>query len=60
MGHSTKTEFNRASPSPRYRDLLEQYRLMHEQGEPRLGISPERTFPGMSLPPQAAHIRALP
>jgi len=51
--------FTRASPSPRYRELLEQYRQMHEQGEPNLGIAPEDTFPGKSLAPQAGHIRRL-
>jgi len=54
-----KTKYNRASPSPRYRELLGQYRQMHEQGERHLGIAPENTFPGKSLPPQAAHIRRL-
>jgi len=54
-----KTRYHRASPSPRYRRLLEQYRLMHERGEPHLGIPPDATFPGKSLPPQAGHIRRL-
>lgn len=54
-----KTDYSRACPSPRYQMLLEQYRLMHEQGEPQLGIPPEKTFPGISLPPQAVHIRRL-
>jgi hypothetical protein len=52
-------KFSRASPSPRYRRLLEQYHLMHTQGDTRLGLSPENTFPGQSLPPQAPHIRRL-
>jgi hypothetical protein len=51
--------FSRASPSPRYRRLLEQYQLMHTQGDARLGIAPENMFPGQSLPPQAPHIRRL-
>jgi len=51
--------FTRASPSPRYRRLLEQYQLMHTQGEIHLGIPPEQTFPGQSLPPQAPHIKRL-
>ena len=55
----TKVEYTRAAPSPRYRALLEQYREMHERGEPHLGIAPEATFPGKSLAPQAAHIRRL-
>ena len=51
--------FTRASPSPRYRRLIEQYQLMHTQGEVHLGIPPEKTFPGQSLPPQAPHIKKL-
>jgi hypothetical protein len=52
-------KFSRAAPSPRYRRLLEQYQLMHTQGDLRHGLSPENTFPGQSLPPQAPHIRRL-
>jgi len=55
----SKAAFSRASPSPRYRRLVEQYQLMHTQGEIRLGIPPEQTFPGQSLPPQAPHIKRM-
>lgn len=54
-----KEKFTRASPSPRYRRLIEQYQLMHTQGEIHLGIPPDQTFPGQSLPPQAPHIKRL-
>lgn len=54
-----KASYSRASPSPRYRRLLEQYHLMHTQGDLRSGLSPENTFPGQSLPPQAPSIRRL-
>ena len=54
-----KASFTRAAPSPRYRRLIEQYQLMHTQGEIHLGIPPEQTFPGQSLPPQAPHIKRL-
>jgi len=54
-----KAAYSRASPSPRYRRLLEQYHLMHTQGDQRHGLSPENTFPGQSLPPQAPNIRRL-
>jgi hypothetical protein len=54
-----KTKYTRQSPSPRYRRLLEEYRIMHVEGEKFLGIPPERTFPGSSLAPQAAHIKRL-
>jgi hypothetical protein len=52
-------KFSRSAPSPRYRRLLQQYELMHLQGEKFLGIPPERTFPGESLPKQASPIKRL-
>jgi len=54
-----KAKYTRQFPSPRYRQLVEQYRIMHVEGEKFLGIPPERTFPGSSLAPQAAHIKRL-
>lgn len=51
--------FSRSNPSPRYRELLEQYHAMHDQGECFLGIPPQETFPGLSLPPQAGRIKRL-
>jgi len=51
------TKFSRAAPSSRYRRLVEQYQLMHLQGETHLGIPPEQTFPGESLPKEAARIK---
>jgi hypothetical protein len=54
-----KAKFSRASPSPRYRRLIEQYQMMHTEGDVRSGLSPENTFPGQSLPPQAPNIRRL-
>jgi hypothetical protein len=53
------TKFSRAAPSPRYRRLVDQYKLMHLQGETHLGIPPEKTFPGASLPKEAARIKRL-
>jgi hypothetical protein len=53
------TKFSRASPSPRYRRLVEQYKLMHLHGETHLGIPPEKTFPGASLPKEAPRIKRL-
>jgi len=50
---------NRENPSPRYRELTRMYREMHLKGEQFLGIPAEKTFPGLSLPPQAARIRRL-
>jgi hypothetical protein len=54
-----KPSYSRAAPSPRYRRLVAQYELMHSQGETHLGIPPEATFTGHSLPPQAARIKRL-
>ncbi|NJN39802.1 MAG: class I SAM-dependent methyltransferase [Gammaproteobacteria bacterium] len=50
---------SRENPSPRYRELTDMYREMHLHGEKFLGIPADRTFPGMSLPPQAARIRRM-
>jgi hypothetical protein len=52
-------KYTRAAPSPRYRRLVEQYQLMHLYGETHLGIPPERTFPGASLPKEAPRIKQL-
>jgi hypothetical protein len=52
-------EYSRARPSERYQQLTEQYRRMHSEGEKFLGIPPGDTFPGLSLPPQAARIKRL-
>ncbi len=51
--------YTRGSPSPRYRALMAQYARMHVEGEARLGIPPEQTFPGASLPPHIGHIKKL-
>lgn len=53
------TEYSRNHPSPRYQELSSLYRQMHEQGETFLDLRPEETFPGQSLPPQAARIKRL-
>jgi hypothetical protein len=52
-------KFSRSKPSPRYERLLRQYQIMHREGESHLGIPPDRTFPGKSLPPQAPRIKRL-
>ena len=51
--------YSRDNPSPRYVELQTLYRAMHEQGETFLRVPPEQTFPGKSLPPQAARIKRL-
>lgn len=51
--------YSREQPSPRYRDLLEQYRRLHVEGERRLGLPASHTFNGQSLLPQAGRIKAM-
>jgi hypothetical protein len=55
----SQQKYTRASPSPRYRRLIEQYQQMHLYGDQHTGVPPERTFPGESLPRQAPHIKRL-
>jgi hypothetical protein len=51
--------YSRSNPSPRFVELLEQYRAMHRDGDVRRGTPAEQTFDGKSLPRQAARIRKL-
>jgi len=51
--------YSRANPSPRYTELQQLYCQMHEEGERFLGVPPEKTFPGSSLPAQAGRIKRL-
>lgn len=51
--------YNRANPSPRYRELIAQYRLMHAEGEKFLELPPDETFPGFSLIKQVPRIKQL-
>lgn len=53
------TSFCRANPSPRYLELLAQYRLMHTEGERHQQIPPEKTFAGQSLPRHSSAIKTL-
>lgn len=51
--------YSRSQPSPRYLRLLDYYRMLHLQGDPLTQQSPEETFDGRSLPPQAWRIKLL-
>jgi len=51
--------FSRSQPSPRYQYLMRQYGRMHVEGETRLGIPAEQTFPGSSLAPHVTAIKKL-
>ena len=49
----------RESPSERYRELIGLYRRLHAEGEVRLGLSSEETYPGVSLLPHVSRIKQL-
>jgi hypothetical protein len=51
--------FSRVNPSPRYLELQAMYRHMHQKGEEFLGVPAADTFPGLSIEPQLARIKAL-
>lgn len=51
--------YRRSNPSPRFRELLDQYRAMHRDGDVRRGTPAEQTFDGKSLPRQAQRIKGL-
>lgn len=51
--------YSREHPSARYRELLAQYARMHVEGETRLGIAAEQTFPGSSLGAHIVRIKRL-
>ncbi len=51
--------YSRSSPSARYRELAFLYGRMHAEGETRLGIPADRTFPGSSLLPHVGAIKAM-
>ena len=51
--------YSRLNPSPRYLELVESYRTLHEKGETFLGIPPADTFPGSSLAQQVERIKRL-
>jgi hypothetical protein len=52
-------QYSRANPSARYRELLQLYARMHVEGETRLGIPPQQTFPGRSLFGHIGRIKRL-
>lgn len=51
--------YSRQNPSPRFVQLIEQYRSMHRHGNPVKGIAAKDMFAGESLPRQAGRIKAL-
>jgi hypothetical protein len=51
--------YSRSNPSARYRELTALYRSLHREGEKRLGLTPEETYPGVSLLPHVKRIKEL-
>jgi hypothetical protein len=51
--------YSRQSPSPRYLEMMALYRQLHRDGEPQLGLKGVETYPGVSLLPHLARIKAL-
>jgi hypothetical protein len=59
VAQSSACAYTRSSPSEKYTRMIGLYRQMHEHGELFLNIKPEKTFPGLSLLPQAGRIKKL-
>lgn len=55
----TDPQYTRDNPSPRFRQLVEQYGLLHRDGDPSKGIAAAQMFDGKSLPRQAHRIKKL-
>src|SRR5262245_15172317 len=51
--------YSRHAPSPRYFELLSEYKSMHRNGEHARRLPPERTYAGISLPRHAVAIKML-
>ncbi len=51
--------YSRSTPSPRYFELLAQFRQMHTEGDPAQQIPPERCLAGERLPTHAVSIKLL-
>lgn len=56
---NTQIEYSRENPSNRYKNLIAQYKMLHTEGERKLGIPPDQTFTGYSLLPHVDHIKRL-
>lgn len=51
--------YSRTNPSPRYVELIGQYRRLHEEGEPNYNLPPERTFRGLTAVRHGPWIKRL-
>lgn len=52
-------KFTRQNPSARYLELTGLYRRLHSEGERRLGLTADQTYPGISLLPHVKRIKDL-
>ena len=52
-------KYSRSNPSPRYRELLDMYRDMHEHGARNENIPADETFDGRSLSAHAETIKTI-
>ncbi|MFT4581408.1 MAG: hypothetical protein ACI915_000140 [Gammaproteobacteria bacterium] len=53
------TVFTKEKPSQRFNDMVEQYRVLHDQGDAELGLVAKKTFDGHSLAKHDASIGKL-
>jgi hypothetical protein len=51
--------YSRDNPSPEYRRMVGLYRELHTRGEQVLGLTPDETYPGISMLPHAKRIKEL-
>ena len=51
--------YSRDNPSPAYQRMVSQYRELHTRGEQVLGLTPDETYPGISMLPHAKRIKEL-
>jgi hypothetical protein len=51
--------YTRDNPSADYRRMVSLYRELHTQGEQVLGLSPDETYPGISMLPHTRRIKEL-
>lgn len=52
----TPVTYSRSNPSPRFTELVEVYRQLHQEGDLLNNLPPEKTFSGRTL---AAHLNSL-
>ena len=53
------TQYCRSAPSPRYVELLDLYRNMHDDGQDAEGIPADQMFAGQSLAPLVQVIKQV-